>query len=82
MLRWSACRNYITVELGIKFMDPRPYNYEYRKPRFSNPTLYTFSNLANLAISTKVSTILARFKNSTPTMIKLITIAPLTMGLP
>ena len=63
-------------------MDPRPYNYEYRKPRFSNPTLYPFSNLANLAISTKVSTILARFKNSTPTMIKLITIAPLTMGLP
>lgn len=28
-------------------MDPRPYNYEFRRPRISNPTLYSLSYLAN-----------------------------------
>jgi len=23
-------------------MDPRPYHFEFRKPRFANPTLYLF----------------------------------------
>ena len=32
-------------------VDPRPYTYEYRKPRYSNPTLYIFDELANLVIS-------------------------------
>ncbi len=32
-------------------VDPRPYTYEYRKPRYSNPTLYVFYELANLVIS-------------------------------
>lgn len=35
-------------------IDPRPYTYEYRKPRYSNPTLYTNNHSASLAISTKV----------------------------
>jgi len=38
-------------------VDPRPYTYEFRKPRYSNPTLYLNINTANLAISTKVFTI-------------------------
>ncbi len=37
-------------------MDPRPYNYEYRRPRLSNPTLYFFPYPANPSISTKVFT--------------------------
>ena len=37
-------------------MDPRPYNYEFRRPRFNNPTLYHHSyDVANPTISTKVS---------------------------
>lgn len=32
-------------------VDPRPYTYEYRKPRYSNPTLYTLIHLANHSIS-------------------------------
>lgn len=37
-------------------VDPRPYTYEFRKPRYSNPTLYVTFNTANLAIYTKVFT--------------------------
>lgn len=37
-------------------IDPKPYTYEYRKPRYSNPTLYQFTHLASLVISTKAST--------------------------
>ncbi len=38
-------------------IDPRPYTYEYRKPRYSNPTLYSSKQLANPATSTKAYTI-------------------------
>lgn len=38
-------------------VDPRPFTYEYRKPRFLNPTLYPCIHSANPAISTKVFTI-------------------------
>lgn len=38
-------------------MDPRPYHYEYRKPRLSNPTLYNSINTVNQVDSTRVSTI-------------------------
>lgn len=38
-------------------VDPRPYTYEFRKPRYSNPTLYFQPYQVNLAISTKVYTI-------------------------
>lgn len=32
--------NYYFIKLFIAMLvDPRPYTYEYRKPRFSNPTL-------------------------------------------
>ncbi len=33
-------------------VDPRPYTYEYRKPRYSNPTLYILTDSANPIIST------------------------------
>ena len=36
-------------------MDPRPYNYEFRRPRYNNPTLYLHSDhIASLTICTKV----------------------------
>jgi len=38
-------------------VDPRPYTYEFRKPRYSNPTLYLLPYQVNLAISMKVYTI-------------------------
>lgn len=37
-------------------MDPRPYHFEYRRPRLSNPTLYVSFHLASPRISTRVST--------------------------
>ena len=40
-------------------MDPRPYHYEFRKPRLSNPTLYNNNNLVNLVTYTKASIIWA-----------------------
>lgn len=39
-------------------VDPRPYTYEYRKPRFSNPTLYLPIHSANPAIFMAASTII------------------------
>ena len=38
-------------------VDPRPYTYEYRKPRYSNPTLYSYIDSASHAISLRVSII-------------------------
>lgn len=38
-------------------LDPRPYTYEFRKPRYSNPTLYLSFHSVNQGTSTKVSTI-------------------------
>lgn len=38
-------------------MDPRPYTYEYRKPRNSNPTLYILFYPASPKICMKVSII-------------------------
>ena len=37
-------------------VDPRPYTYEYRKPRLSNPTLYVFFYTAVPPTCTIVST--------------------------
>lgn len=36
-------------------VDPRPYTYEYRKPRYTNPTLYFPLQSASHATSTTVS---------------------------
>lgn len=38
-------------------IDPRPYTYEFRKPRYGNPTLYFFIHSANQGTSMKVFTI-------------------------
>ena len=38
-------------------IDPRPYTYEFRKPRYGNPTLYFFIHSANQETSMKVFTI-------------------------
>jgi len=38
-------------------VDPRPYTYEYRKPRFSNPTLYIYRHSANRETFMEVCTI-------------------------
>ena len=35
-------------------MDPRPYHFDYRKPRLTNPTLYQLHNQANHLTSMKV----------------------------
>lgn len=50
-------------------VDPRPFTYEYRKPRFLNPTLYPFIYSVNHATSTKVSTT-ATLNNPTTTFLK------------
>ena len=42
--------------LFVMLVDPRPYTYEYRKPRYSNPTLYLLLNLANPKTYTTVFT--------------------------
>lgn len=36
-------------------MDPRPYHFDYRRPRLSNPTLYLIFNPVNLLIFTTAS---------------------------
>lgn len=51
-------------------MDPRPYHYEYRKPRFSNPTLYILIYAVNQVICTRASTISVRMAKYSPTWIK------------
>jgi hypothetical protein len=38
-------------------VDPRPYTYEYRKPRILNPTLYASNNVVNHATSMRAYTI-------------------------
>lgn len=48
-------------------LDPRPYTYEYRKPRYSNPTLYFPFHLANPKIYTTVSTTVAPLPKSMTT---------------
>lgn len=37
-------------------IDPRPYTYEYRKPRPNNPTLYFLPNIVNHPAFTTVFT--------------------------
>lgn len=53
--------------LVINLMDPRPFNYEYRRPRLSNPTLYAPPHSASLAASTKASITSVPIPASTPT---------------
>jgi hypothetical protein len=37
--RWAEwCRRVVIIFLLAMLVDPRPYTYEYRKPRLSNPT--------------------------------------------
>lgn len=50
-------------------VDPRPFSYEYRKPRFLNPTLYSSIHSVSPAISTKASTT-ATPNNPTTTSLK------------
>lgn len=53
--------DYKKAVIVIKLMDPRPYNYEYRKPRLSNPTLYTHTYPVNPVASTRAYTTWAPF---------------------
>jgi hypothetical protein len=53
--------------LFVMLVDPRPYTYEYRKPRYSNPTLYFPFHLANPKTYTTVSTTAAPLPKSMTT---------------
>ena len=43
-------------------MDPRPYHFDYRKPRLSNPTLYQLHNQASHRISMRACSQLKMFQ--------------------